>query len=86
MSSALILVHMQSCTFVFRNVTDSDMEEGIPVIEEDEDFPDYFSRTKYFWLEEAEKLAKSEGLDVTGRQVKKAASRMAEEHFNSKKS
>ncbi len=72
--------------FYLNYFTDSDMDEGMPVIEEDEDFADYFSRTKYFWLEEAEKLAKSEGLDVTGRQMKKAASRMAEEHFNSKKS
>ena len=63
------------------------MEEDAPVVEKDEKFQDYFSRTKEFWLDESESVAEKEGLEVTGRRIKKAATRMAEEFYtNSKKS
>ena len=63
------------------------MEEDAPVVEEEEEFADYFSRTKEFWLDESESVAEKEGLEVTGRRIKKAATRMAEEFYsNSKKS
>ena len=68
-------------------IVDSDMEEDAPEVQEDEEFADYFSRTKEFWLDEAEYVAEKKGLEVTGRRIKKAATRMAEEFYsNSKKS
>ena len=59
------------------------MDEDAPGIEDEEEFLDYFSRTKEFWLDQAESVAEKEGLEVTGRRIKKAATRMAEEFFNS---
>ena len=64
---------------------DSEMEEDAPEVEEEEEFAEYFSRTKEFWLDQAESIAEKEGLEVTGRRIKKAGIRMAEEFFNNSK-
>ncbi len=62
------------------------MDEDAPDVDGDEDCADYFGRTKDFWLDQAERVAEKEGLEVTGRRIKKAATRMAEEFYSSKKS
>ena len=61
------------------------MDEDVPEVEEEEEFTEYFSRTKEFWLDQAESVAEKEGLEVTGRRIKKAGIRMAEEFYNNSK-
>ena len=57
------------------------MEEDIPTIESAESVTDYFSRTKDFWLELADNEAEESGIEITGKQLKKRAFALAEEHF-----
>ncbi|CAH1780098.1 unnamed protein product [Owenia fusiformis] len=56
---------------------DSEMEEGMPDIEADEPASDYFSRTRDFWFDLAEKNSKEEGDTLNTKQLKKLASMMA---------
>ena len=65
--------------------TDSEMDEDAPEVEEEEEFTEYFNRTREFWLNQAESVAEKEGLEVTGRRIKKAGIRMAEEFYNNSK-
>lgn len=66
-------------------ISDSDMEEEIPEVRGEEEFAEYFSRTKEYWLDQAETLAEKEGVEATGRRIKKAANRMAEEFYGNRK-
>ncbi|KAI0236404.1 Kelch domain-containing protein 4 [Lamellibrachia satsuma] len=56
-------------------------DELPPVVTSGESAKDYFSRNHDFWMQEADAVATKEGLSVTGKQLKKAALKMAEEFF-----
>ena len=56
-------------------------DELPPVVTSGELAKDYFSRNHDFWMQEADAVATKEGLSVTGKQLKKAALKMAEEFF-----
>ena len=57
------------------------MDVDAPPIESGEDFDTYFDRTTEFWLEQADEMAKEEGIAVSDKQLKKAAKNMAKEYY-----
>ena len=62
------------------------MELGeAPSVKKGEDADGYFSRNKDYWMLRADEVAEKEGLDVSTKQLKKAAKKMAEEFFQSEK-
>ena len=61
------------------------MEEDAPAVVEDEDPSAYFERTQDYWLEHAQQVARKEGIEVSAKKLKKAASKMAAEHVSSQR-
>ena len=60
------------------------MELGeAPSTKAGEDVEAYFSRNKDYWMLRADDMAEKEGLEVSTKQLKKAAKKMAEEFFQS---
>ncbi|KAK2147837.1 hypothetical protein LSH36_532g05014 [Paralvinella palmiformis] len=63
---------------------DDDDEEDMdtaPPINEGESLDDYYQRTAAHWLTQATDVANEEGLQVSEKQLKKAASRMAKDYY-----
>ena len=51
-------------------------------VKPDETLDNYFSRSRDYWMLKADDVASAEGLDVSTKQLKKAARKMAEEFMN----
>ena len=60
-------------------------DEPPPAVTSGETAKDYFSRNRDYWMQEADTVATKEGITVTGKQLKKAALKMAEEFFEKQK-
>ena len=54
------------------------MDEEIPRVKSGESVTDYFGRTRDYWLQEADQEAEASGAEVTGKQLKKEALKLAE--------
>jgi len=65
--------------------SDSDMDMEIPTINSGEEVTDYFSRNKDYWLLVADDEATKEGVELSGKNLKKKALKMAENYFTSQK-